>query len=77
MKEKFVSLTGSANANFKSTAFTVYKTLLHSEKEMFSTLTSKMTGIDIKSLVSYSTAIFIPGSKGIIFLFGMEGTGTL
>lgn len=77
LKEKFVSLTGSANANFKSTAFTVYKTLLHSEKEMFSTLTPKMTGIDIKSLVSYSTAIFIPGSKGIIFLFGMEGTGTL
>lgn len=77
LKEKFVSLTGSANANFKSTTFTVYKTLLHSEKEMFTTLTPKMTGIDIKSLVSYSTAVFIPGSKGIIFLFGMERTGSL
>lgn len=44
---------------------------------MFTTLTPKMTGIDIKSLISYSTAIFIPGSKEIIFLFGMEETGSL
>lgn len=36
-----------------------------------------MTWIDIKSLISYSSAIFIPVSEGIIFLFGKEKTGIL
>lgn len=37
----------------------------------------KMTFIDIKSLISYFSAVFIPFAEGFIVLFGMKETGTL
>lgn len=37
----------------------------------------RMTFIDIKSLISGCSAVFIPFVEGFIVLFGMKETGTL
>lgn len=70
-------ISRSVNANFKSTAFTVYKNLPHCEKGTFTTLTYNMTRTDIESLTTHSSAVFLPISEGLILLFGTEETGKL
>lgn len=68
-------ITGSTNANSKSPSFhrRVYKIPLPFVKRKLTILMHKVTFIDIKSLISYFSALFIPFAEGFIVLFGMKG----
>lgn len=50
---------------------------LFTGEETLTILMHKMTFIDIKSIISYFSAVLIPFAEGFIVRFGMKETGTL